>query len=173
MNDGLIDLFRHNAWDSRELLNMCEGLSEVDLDATVVGTYGSIIDTFRHYIRSESGYYRRLTGDEPKWLATPDDEPGLAELSRRNDEMERRWMRLLEQPFDAERTHLMHWHDGTDRDVPAGVILAQAIHHGSDHRSQICTILTTLGVTIPPMGLWDYAEATDRARQRVTGGAAE
>jgi uncharacterized damage-inducible protein DinB len=69
-------------------------------------------------------------------------------------------------PFDAERTFAYNWNDGNVRDVPAGVVLAQVIHHGSDHRSQICTILTTLGVTIPAMGLWDYAEVTNRARQR-------
>ena len=90
-----------------------------------------------------------------------------AQLSGHNDELEMRWMRFLEQPFNAERTHVIRWHEGIDRDVPAGIVLAQAVHHGSDHRSQICTILTTLGLTIPPIGLWDYAEATDRAGRRA------
>jgi uncharacterized damage-inducible protein DinB len=45
-------------------------------------------------------------------------------------------------------------------------VLAQALHHGTDHRSQICTILTTLDVEPPELGLWDYAEATNRAAPR-------
>jgi uncharacterized damage-inducible protein DinB len=85
---------------------------------------------------------------------------------RRNDDLAARWDRFLESPFDAERTFAIDWEDGNVRDVPAGVVLAQVIHHGSDHRSQICTILTTLGITIPAMGLWDYAEVTNRARPR-------
>ena len=63
---------------------------------------------------------------------------------------------------------MIKWHDGTDRDVPAGVILAQALHHGNEHRAHICTVLSSIGVTTPALGLWDYAEATDRAARRVT-----
>jgi uncharacterized damage-inducible protein DinB len=36
--------------------------------------------------------------------------------------------------------------DGYERDAPIGIRLAQALHHGTDHRSQICTTLTSLGV---------------------------
>lgn len=127
-----------------------------------MGVYGSIIQTFRHYIRSESGYFRRLTGFEAEWLRAENDQPDIAELARRNDEMEQRWLTYLETPFDAEAVHVSNWWDGTVRDVPAGVILAQAIHHGSDHRSQICTMLTVAGIELPDMGLWDWAEASGR-----------
>jgi uncharacterized damage-inducible protein DinB len=167
MNDGLFDALSHNSWASRELLLMCRDLTDEQLETVVPGVYGSIIATFRHIIRSESGYYRRLTGDEPEWLRIENDAPDIAELIRRNDEMAGRWERFLEQPFDAEHTFQIHWHDDTQRDVPAGVVLAQAIHHGSDHRSQICTMLTVLhGKELPPMGLWDWAEVTGRARVR-------
>ncbi len=173
MNDGLIDCFRHNAWASHELLKICQELTDPQLQTTAIGTHGSIIATFRHIVSSESGYYRRLTGVEPQWLGLADDSPDIAELMRRNDDLAARWDRFLEDPFDAERTFAIDWEDGNVRDVPAGVVLAQVIHHGSDHRSQICTMLTTLGVTIPAMGLWDYAEVTNRARQRDGQGTVE
>lgn len=65
MNDGLIDLFRHNAWAMCQLLSVCQELTDEQLATTVPGTYGSVIDTLRHTVRSEGGYYRRLSGDEP------------------------------------------------------------------------------------------------------------
>jgi uncharacterized damage-inducible protein DinB len=34
--------------------------------------------------------------------------------------------------------------------------LAQVLHHGTDHRSQICTALTTLGVDPPDIDAWDF-----------------
>jgi uncharacterized damage-inducible protein DinB len=37
------------------------------------------------------------------------------------------------------------------------VRLAQVVHHGTDHRSQIATALTTLGVTPPEMDVWEWA----------------
>jgi uncharacterized damage-inducible protein DinB len=166
MNDGLKDCIGHNTWATAELLKLSSSLTDAQLDATAIGTYGSIIETFRHIIRSEAGYQARLMGSEPDWDRQRLDSSDLAELASRNNDLSVRWQQFLSDPFDAEKTFPMRWHDGLDRDVPAGVVLAQAIHHGSDHRSQICTILTMLDMTVPPMGLWDWAEATNRARQR-------
>ena len=44
----------------------------------------------------------------------------------------------------------------------AGVRLAQVIHHGTDHRSQICTALTALGIEPPAIDVWDYASTEGR-----------
>ncbi len=41
---------------------------------------------------------------------------------------------------------------------PAGIRLAQVLHHGTDHRSQICTALTTLGHEPPEIDVWEYGE---------------
>ncbi len=46
--------------------------------------------------------------------------------------------------------------------VPAGVFLAQAFHHASEHRAQIGTILGALGHEAPDVSAWGYAEATGR-----------
>jgi uncharacterized damage-inducible protein DinB len=45
-----------------------------------------------------------------------------------------------------------------------GFRLAQVVHHGTDHRSQVCTALTSLGVTPPGIDLWSFGEATGRTR---------
>jgi uncharacterized damage-inducible protein DinB len=166
MNDGLLDAFRHNAWATRELLRACRDLSEAQLDTTVVGTYGSIIDTLRHTVRSEAGYCRRLTGEEPEWYSRTENPPSLEELAEHNDDLAARWERFLATPFDAERLFVVAWHDGRDYDVPAGVYLAQALHHSNEHRAQVCTTLTAIGVTPPTLGLWDFAEATQRVTPR-------
>lgn len=36
------------------------------------------------------------------------------------------------------------------------LLLLQAINHGTEHRSQIATILTQLGVEAPEMDGWTY-----------------
>ena len=171
MNDGLIDMFRYNAWANREILAACRGLTEEQLDTSVVGTYGSIIATLRHFSASESGYQARLMGEEPSWDRRAGDAPDMPTLMARHDELAERWERFLSTPFDAERTFLIPWHDGIDRDVPAGVVLTQAVIHAHEHRSQICTILTQLGVNAADygggFGAWDYAEVTNRAPQRL------
>jgi len=50
---------------------------------------------------------------------------------------------------------------------PAGIRLAEVIHHGTDHRSQACTALTALGITPPDIDVWAFGEATGRSRTIV------
>jgi uncharacterized damage-inducible protein DinB len=40
--------------------------------------------------------------------------------------------------------------------MPVGLFLLQAINHGTEHRSQIATTLTQLGVEPPEMDGWGY-----------------
>jgi uncharacterized damage-inducible protein DinB len=57
--------------------------------------------------------------------------------------------------------------DGFTRDATVGVRLAQALHHGSDHRSQICTALTSLGVEPPGIDLWEYGLQSGRSVEQM------
>jgi uncharacterized damage-inducible protein DinB len=54
--------------------------------------------------------------------------------------------------------------DGWEFHAPVGLRLAQVVHHGTDHRSQVCTGLATLGVEPPEIDLWAYGEATGRTK---------
>ncbi len=77
------------------------------------------------------------------------------------------WMSLLDHDPDADRDIVEE--DGEWRvESPVGVRLAQVIHHGTDHRSQVCTALTFLGVEPPEIDVWAYARETGRERaQRI------
>ena len=46
-----------------------------------------------------------------------------------------------------------------------GIRLAQVLHHGSDHRSQICTALTILGYPPPEFDVWAYGETVGLTRE--------
>ena len=53
MAHALHDPVRHNAWATTQILEFCRGLDEQTLNATVPGTYGTIIATLRHIIYCE------------------------------------------------------------------------------------------------------------------------
>ena len=40
--------------------------------------------------------------------------------------------------------------------MPASLILLQAVNHATEHRSQIATILTQLGIEPPAMDGWTF-----------------
>ena len=50
-----------------------------------------------------------------------------------------------------------HREDGSDSSAPLGIHLAEALQHGDDHRSQVCTLLTALGITPPEIDVWAMA----------------
>ncbi len=68
---------------------------------------------------------------------------------------------------DVEKDVVRHRDDGSESHAPLGIRLAQVIHHGTDHRSQICTGLTSLGFTPPEIDVWDYGR--EDGRVFVTG----
>ena len=77
-----------------------------------------------------------------------------------------RWSQLLADELDPDSVITQVDHDdGYRKDATVGIRFAQGLHHGTDHRSQICTALTSLGVEPPPIDVWDFG-VEDRARGR-------
>jgi uncharacterized damage-inducible protein DinB len=165
-NATLKEAFRHNAWATRELLAFCAQLQPEQLSqprsAPLAGVHGSVLETFGHIVGTEGGYLGALTGHRPAWAAderaTSSD---LGELASRVDEAEALWMGFLTLRDDAVRRVLLD--DGT-YETHAAIVTAQALHHGSAHREQICAILRDLGLDPPEVQPFDFADATGRSR---------
>lgn len=162
MNDVLLEAFRHSAWASEQLLAACHGLSEDQLTSSAVGTYGGILATFNHLIRSDIGYIPRLTG-RPSW-AEGDDTSDLDQLKARVEETAQLWERFLSEPVDAERLLILD--EGT-YEAETSVLVVQALHHANVHREQICAILTGFGIQPPDVQAWAYADAMGKGRERT------
>jgi uncharacterized damage-inducible protein DinB len=75
------------------------------------------------------------------------------------------WQEVLTADLDADEVVVRHRDDGSESHAPLGIRLAQVIHHGTDHRSQICTILTSLGIEPPEIDVWAFASAGGRLRE--------
>jgi uncharacterized damage-inducible protein DinB len=155
------DAFAHHIWANERLLDACAGLTPGQLDLPVAGTYGPIMDTFRHLVATD-GWYLTFFFDRPNPI-DEDVDATLAELRVANASNGAAWMELLSNDLDTEADVVEHG-DGWDYHSPVGFRLAQAVHHGTDHRSQICTGLTSLGIEPPAIDVWAYGEATGRSR---------
>jgi uncharacterized damage-inducible protein DinB len=156
----LADAFGHNVWATIKLLDACAGLTEDQLETAVPGTYGSIIGTLRHTVGADVSYLTVFTDAGP---AEIDDETADVPTMRAAMEaMGPAWAALLETDLDPDAPVTRHRDDGSTSTAPLGVRLAQVIHHGTDHRSQICTALTSLGIEPPEIDVWSYAWKDDR-----------
>ena len=151
----LADAFGHHVWAGLRLLDVCLPLSPEQLDTAVPGTYGSIVATMRHLVGADAGYLFALTGGRVAQI--DEDHMDLSELRAVMEANGAAWTSLLAQDLDPDSIVVRHRDDGTESHAPMGIRLAQAIHHGTDHRSQICTALTTLGIEPPEIDVWDFA----------------
>jgi uncharacterized damage-inducible protein DinB len=158
----LQDAFAHHIWATERIIDECQALTPEQLKTPFAGTFGSIIDTLRHLVASD-GWYLSFFGDQ----ATAIDEEaeiGLAELRSVIASNGTAWMEVLAREIDPD-ADVVERGDGLEFHAPRGLRLAQVIQHGTDHRSQVCTALTCLGVTPPEIDLWSFGEATGRTRE--------
>lgn len=161
MPTNLQQLYRHNRWANRLILEACRSLTSEQLAATCAGTYGALWPTLAHLAAAESGYVHRLSG-EPRILAwrEPDEPPAIAVIA---DALDRSGARLVELAASTADDHVAEFTtlDGEDVRLPGWLLLAQAIDHGREHRTHVATILTQLGVTPPDIDGWAFAESGD------------
>ena len=157
----LDDAIAHHIWATEQLIDACAGITSEQLTTPAPGTYGSIIDTFRHLVSTDC-WYLTFFGDEPQRIEEG-SEADLDELRSAITSNGKAWMELLARGLDGEADNVEHG-DGWKFHSPVGLRLAQVIQHGTDHRSQICTALTSFGVEPPGIDLWAYGEATGRTR---------
>jgi uncharacterized damage-inducible protein DinB len=150
----LEDAFGHHVWATLRVIDVCLELGPEQLQTSVPGTYGSILDTMRHLVGADSSYLFTMTGGRTALI--DEDRMELPELRVAMEGHGAAWSSLLAEGPDPDAVVVRRRDDGSETYAPMGIRLAQALHHGTDHRSQICTSLTTLGVEPPAIDVWDF-----------------
>jgi uncharacterized damage-inducible protein DinB len=153
--------YRQNEWANLQLLELCGGLTDEQLDATAVGTFGSIRDTLRHILAAEAGYAYRLGGDESRRIKPEDPWPGFDALA---DTARYTAAQFLSAAGSLTDDPIRVGSDDDLWDVEPAVLLVQAFHHSTEHRAQVFSILTVLGIEPPELSAWEWAVADDRMR---------
>jgi uncharacterized damage-inducible protein DinB len=156
MTSMLDTAFAHHFWANERLLDACAELTDEQLATPVPGTYGAITMTLGHLVSSD-GWYLSFFHDSPVRVEE-DGSVSIADLRAASSANAALWMELLARGLDQDADVVEHG-EGWDFHAPTGLRLAQVVHHGTDHRSQVCTALTGLGITPPLIDLWDYGEA--------------
>lgn len=168
MTSLLHDAMAHHIWATQRLIDACAALTPEQLRAPAPGTYGSIAETFGHMVRSD-GWYLTFFRDWTN-LVEEDSDVTLAELRAAITTNGAAWMEVLAGDLDADMD-MPEVDDEWEFHAPLGLRLNQVVHHGTDHRSQICTALTSLGIEPPEIDFWAFGEATGRTRAERRPGA--
>jgi uncharacterized damage-inducible protein DinB len=148
-------LFEHNTWANLQMIQACSALSNEQLDAQPQSvTKGSIRRTLWHLVDSQRSYLSTLTG-RPRvaWEAAPSFDE-LRESASFTGEM------LLELTREEPNAHLEERKQTRDGYlVEPWVVMVQIINHATEHREQISSMITSLGMTPPDLDGWAYGKA--------------
>jgi len=148
--------FDRHVWATKTLIDAVEALPRERLDEGIAGTYGSIAQTLTHLVDADDRYLQRLTGPNPPPYEDHGSAP-LAELRVRIDAHAARWTAMLDR-LDAGtlEASINGRDDYPDTPHAETMLLIQALHHGDDHRAQVCSTLGALGLDVPDLDGWTY-----------------
>ncbi len=167
MTDSVLEkLFEHNNWANLQIIQACSALTDEQLDAEPVSaTKGTIRETLGHLVASQAGYLSLLTlpVDQRRHISP-------ATVSEMGDAVRLSGAGLLALAKDeASRIPKARLQTRDGFYVEPWVVMLQIINHATEHREQIKSMLSALGITPPSIDGWDYAEAT-RAMVPVSEG---
>ena len=159
----LADAFGHHVWASLRLIESCEDLSAEQLASSVPGTYGSVLDTLRHLVGSDRWYLYRIGGERATLI--DEDRMDLSQLRAAMEENGVGWTEVVDGEPDPDAMIVTRREDDSETHAALGIRLAQVLHHGTDHRSQVCTALTALGLEPPEIDAWAYGAEVGRTTE--------
>lgn len=151
-------LFEHNNWANERIIQACAALTDEQLDAEPrSATKGSIRSTLIHLVSGQRGYLQLLTLPvEERRSRVP--KPSFAELQ---SVAEASGEGLLALARDEEGLAMKGRVQETEGyTVEPWVVMLEVINHATEHREQIKSMLTSLGVTPPGLDGWDYGQFT-------------
>lgn len=151
----LAKLFEHNNWSNMKIIQACSALSDEQLDAAPQSaTEGSIRSTLLHLVSAQYGYLRLLTLPvEQRRERVPVEFADIEKSLKESGE------KLLELAKDASKLSTNRLQTRDDYWVEPWVVMVQIINHATEHREQVKSMLTALGMEPPSIDGWDYGDS--------------
>jgi uncharacterized damage-inducible protein DinB len=156
--DPTLDRFlRHMAWANQALIARLAEQPDAVLALTAPRNEWSAGRILVHLVNAANGYAARLDGLPRQQQA--DAPTAVAELPALAQRLAAADARLR---AHAARPEGLAQYAGDDAVYPRSTVLAQAIHHATEHRAQIAGALATNGnnaIDLDAIDLWEFTDA--------------
>jgi uncharacterized damage-inducible protein DinB len=147
----------YDNWATEKVARFCAALSPAQRALTTPGTMGTAEATVIHLVGAKERYASALRG-------TPVPEDGVRETSTKDlDQVVTRAVALSEWfaeyakgPIDVERIITRRGADGSTQRMPTGILIAQFLHHGNEHRAQLGSIFGANGIEPPHYSAFNW-----------------
>lgn len=151
-------LLRHMAWANAQLVARLAEQPIEALELTAPQNEWSAGRILAHLLNAAQGYASRMEGaPRPENLEPPTSAAELAELGARLVDIDARLRRQATEP-DVPVSHP----DPARGSDLRSIILAQSIHHATEHRAQIAGALATNGnsaIDLDAIDVWEFSDS--------------
>jgi uncharacterized damage-inducible protein DinB len=152
MSSPYAAMLRYNEWANRTLFEDCRALSDEQLDTRASESSASVRELLTHIAGGQRTIVGRMIGEQQSsWDDWPGFDALLKLLTRSNDEL----MAAGEAVREDDSVEITN--GGRRYRFPKSFLLAQAVTHGAEHRTEIKLLLASIGVATPDLDSWSYA----------------
>src|SRR5690349_4852181 len=136
MDEGLVEIFRYNAWANHELFESCRTLTDEQLDSQVKEISGPIRELLMHIAGGQQTFILRTQGRQhegelSRWSTWPGMETVIDIVTRTSDDL----LRIAKGLQSGEEIDLPF--KGKSYRFPKRFFLVHAIQHGIEHRTEL------------------------------------
>jgi uncharacterized damage-inducible protein DinB len=147
----------YDNWATEKLAGFCAALSPEQRRLTTPGTMGTIEATLIHLVGAKERYAASLQGTVP-----PDDAiretttTDLDQVVARAKKLSEWFAGFAKGQLDLGRIIERRGADGATQRMPMGILIAQFLHHGNEHRAQLGSIFGARGIEPPHYSAFNW-----------------
>jgi uncharacterized damage-inducible protein DinB len=147
----------YDNWATEKLARFCAALSPEQRGLTTPGTMGTIEATLIHLVSAKERYAASLQATMP-----PDDAvretttKDLDQVVARAKKLSEWFAGFAQGELDLDRIIERRGADGTTQRMPMGILIAQLLHHGNEHRAQLGSIFGANGIEPPHYSAFNW-----------------
>ena len=155
-------LFRHMAWANNQLFTKLSTLPETALNYSAWNPDWTVGKLANHIVIAQGRLISRVEKSvAPEEIEFPLTSQGMKDLAKKVSENDNKMMELLITP-DEMRTFIRY---GEEVSYLTTSIMAQFVHHATEHRAQIADILAANNmdvINLDDIDLWSF-ERSERS----------
>jgi uncharacterized damage-inducible protein DinB len=149
----------YDSWATDKVAQFCAALPAGQRALTTPGTMGTVEATLIHLVAARERYASALRG-----LPAPDDAirestaTDLGHVVARSKKLSEWFTEYGKGPIDVERIITRRAADGSTQQMPTGLLIAQFLHHGNEHRAQLGSIFGANGIEPPHYSAFNWGQ---------------
>ncbi len=145
--DYLLQLFAYNQWANLRMLEAANSLSLQDLKRSHGHSWDSIHGVLVHMMAAEWIWLRRLQGQSPKALLSPDEFPTIEAIRMRWSTVSANIFAFIREQDAQSLQQDVHYRNtkGKPFTLTAWKILVHVANHATHHRGELAAMFAMIG----------------------------